>query len=173
VEKLTACAAISEIVPMKYRYLASAGIYCFTFPGSGVAPLISYSFIQYHPNVGWRGVYWLLVGINVLALSCWALFYFPPSFDKKHRNDEHNKKSYWVKHFDYVGTLLFAGGFVTFLMGLSWGGVVYPWKSAATISAIVVGFAFLVIFALWEIYAPLKEPLVPVHLFKNYECEST
>lgn len=160
---------VGEIVPIKYRYLASAGIYCFTFPGSGVAPIISYSFIQYHPSVGWRGVYWVLLGLNALALLCWTLFYFPPSFTKKHRHDEHNSKSYWIKHFDYVGTFLFAAGLVIFLMGLSWGGVVYPWESAATISAIVVGFALLVVFALWEIYAPLKEPLVPVHIFKNLE----
>ncbi|OIW22509.1 MFS general substrate transporter [Coniochaeta ligniaria NRRL 30616] len=103
---------VGEIVPIKYRYLASAGVYLFCFPGSG---------------------------------------------------------SYWIKHFDYVGTLLFAAGLVMFLMGLSWGGAVYPWNSAATISAIVIGFALLVAFALWEIYAPLKEPLVPVHLFKNLE----
>lgn len=136
-----------------------------------MAPIISYSFIQYHPSVGWRGVYWVLLGLNALALLCWTLFYFPPSFTKKHRHDEHNSKSYWIKHFDYVGTFLFAAGLVTFLMGLSWGGVVYPWESAATISAIVVGFAVLVVFALWEIYAPLKEPLVPVHIFKNLECK--
>lgn len=35
------------------------------------------------------------------------------------------------------------------------------------ISAIVVGGAVLAIFVLWEIYAPVKEPLVPMHLFKN------
>lgn len=72
-------------------------------------------------------------------------------------------------HFDYVGTFLYAGGLIMFLMGLSWGGAVYPWKSAATISAIVVGGVVLAIFVLWEIYAPLKEPLVPMHLFRNRE----
>ncbi|KAJ4367699.1 hypothetical protein N0V83_007284 [Neocucurbitaria cava] len=45
--------------------------------------------------------------------------------------------------------------------------MVYPWKSAAVISAIVVGFAVLVVFVLWEIYAPIKEPLIPMHLFQN------
>jgi sterol desaturase/sphingolipid hydroxylase (fatty acid hydroxylase superfamily) len=63
--------------------------------------------------------------------------------------------------------LLFAAGFIVFLMGLSWGGAVYPWKSAAVISAIVLGFATMVAFVLYECYAPIKEPLIPMHLFKN------
>ncbi|KAH7385824.1 fungal trichothecene efflux pump-domain-containing protein [Pyrenochaeta sp. MPI-SDFR-AT-0127] len=58
-------------------------------------------------------------------------------------------------------------GFVVFLMGLSWGGSLYPWRSAAVICAITIGFAVLVIFVLWEIYAPIKEPLIPMHLFLN------
>lgn len=53
------------------------------------------------------------------------------------------------------------------MMGLNWGGSVYPWKSGHVIGAIVAGFVGLVIFVLWESYAKLKEPLVPMHLFKN------
>ncbi|KAH7028983.1 fungal trichothecene efflux pump-domain-containing protein [Microdochium trichocladiopsis] len=70
-------------------------------------------------------------------------------------------------NFDYIGTLLFIAGFVVFLLGLSWGGSLYPWQSAAVITAIVGGFAVMAIFVLWEIYAPIKEPLVPMHLFRN------
>ena len=60
-------------------------------------------------------------------------------------------------------------GFLVFLLGLSWGGVVYPWKSAATITSIVVGFVTMVLFGLWEVFGPLKEPLIPVHLFDSRE----
>ena len=58
-------------------------------------------------------------------------------------------KAYWIKNFDYFGLLLFTAGFVVFVMGLSWGGAAYPWKSAAVITAIVGGFAVLVAFVLW------------------------
>lgn len=44
----------------------------------------------------------------------------------------------------------------------------YPWDSAIVISFLVVGVAVLVAFALWEIYAPLREPLLPVKLFKRF-----
>lgn len=32
----------------------------------------------------------------------------------------------------------------------------------------VVGGVTLIAFTLWEIYADLKEPLLPMHLFKNF-----
>ncbi|CAK7211014.1 hypothetical protein SCUCBS95973_000986 [Sporothrix curviconia] len=53
------------------------------------------------------------------------------------------------------------------MMGLNWGGSLYPWKSAAVICTIVVGVVALMAFLCWETFMPLKEPLVPVHLFRN------
>jgi hypothetical protein len=88
---------MGELVPMKYRYIGNAGLYLFCLPGSGFGPVISYAFVQ--SSVGWRGVYWLLLAFNATALILWVLFYFPPSFHKKHRNDI-DSKMYWVK----VGT---------------------------------------------------------------------
>jgi len=72
-----------------------------------------------------------------------------------------------LRDFDFVGTVLFIGGFLVFLLGLSWGGSVYPWKSAHVVATMVVGGFILIIFALWEACADLKEPLLPLHLFKN------
>ncbi|KAH8736418.1 fungal trichothecene efflux pump-domain-containing protein [Ilyonectria robusta] len=69
--------------------------------------------------------------------------------------------------FDYIGTAVYTGGLLVLMMGLNWGGSVYPWKSAHVIGAIVSGIVGLVLFVLWESYAKLKEPLVPMHLFKN------
>jgi hypothetical protein len=95
-------------------------------------------------------------------------FYFPPTFENKHKDQgDASKKSFWVKHYDYVGTVLFSAGFVIFLIGLNWGGSVYPWQSGKVIGFIVGGFAILVIFVLYEIYMPLKAPFMPMHLFKN------
>ena len=156
---------LQELLPMKYRYLGSGFIYLWSIAGSGFGPAIAYSFVTRY-SVGWRGVYWFLLAINVAALLCWVLFYFPPTFEEKHREDI-NSKMYWVKNFDYVGTFLFAAGIVVFILGLSWGGSVYPWKSGAVISAIIVGFAVLGIFVLWEIYGPLKQPFMPMRLFLN------
>lgn len=50
-------------------------------------------------------------------------------------------------------------------------GIVYvqllPSNSPTVIGLLVAGFATLVFFALWETFAPLKEPLTPTRLFTN------
>jgi len=157
---------MGELVPVKYRYVGNAGLYLFCIPSSGMAPAISTTFLVKYPSLSWRANYWLLLGINGAALICWVLFYFPPTFHQKHKRDIDDWK-HWVRHFDYIGVFLFSVGFVVFLLGLSWGGSVYPWKSAAVISAIVVGTAVLVVFVLWECFAKLEEPLIPIELFKS------
>lgn len=56
------------------------------------------------------GCYYLLIGVNAVALACWVLFYYPPDFHMKHGND---KIIEYVKNFDYVGTILYTGGLVS------------------------------------------------------------
>lgn len=58
-------------------------------------------------------------------------------------------------------------GLSLFIIGLSSGGVLHPWTTANVIAPIVVGFALLVAFGIYETVRPLKEPLVPMHLFKE------
>lgn len=74
-----------------------------------------------------------------------------------------------LKHFDWVGLVLWAGSALVFLMGLSWGGGLYPWKSAYVIGTLLGGAVGTVLFALWEWKLPIPgvEPFFPIHLFKN------
>jgi hypothetical protein len=109
--------------------------------------------------------YYLLIGINAVSAILYFLYYYPPTFHMKFNN---RTKMQQLKEFDFVGAFLFTVGLLLFLMGLSWGGSVYPWKSAATISALVIGIVGLIAFGCWETFANLKEPLVPVHLFQNF-----
>ena len=78
-----------------------------------------------------------------------------------------------MKDFDFVGLILLVGGLLIFLMGISWGGSYYPWKSTHVIATIVVGFLALVAFVIYESFVPLKEPLVPMYLFKNLPWVAT
>jgi len=101
---------LGELVPMKYRFLANAIVYLMEIPSLALAPVISNSFLIHYPSVGWRGNYYLLIALNAVAWICWVLFYHPPTFHMKHRND-----SVWkfIKNFDYVGTILYTGGLVS------------------------------------------------------------
>ncbi|KIW77150.1 hypothetical protein Z517_09596 [Fonsecaea pedrosoi CBS 271.37] len=153
---------MGELVPMRYRYFATGSLYLITYTGSGFGPIIALKLTEVNPSVGWRSVYYLLLGYNVLALILWTLFYYPPSFKIKHGTD---KKMHWIKNFDYVGSFLLTSGFVVFLFGISVGGTQFAWKSAPTILMIILGFLTMCAFLAWERFANLKEPLAPLHIF--------
>ena len=100
-----------------------ADLAAFCIPGSGLGGIVAYRFVVHYPAISWRGPYYLLIAINVVALVSWVLFYFPPTFDMKHKDQGNaSKKAFWIRHYDYVGTLLFTVGFVAFLIGLNWVG---------------------------------------------------
>jgi hypothetical protein len=97
--------------------------------------------------------------------------YFPPTFDDKYKHKKTKRQA--LIDFDFIGLILLVGGLLIFLTGISWGGSLYPWKSAHVIVTIVVGFLALVAFVLYEAFMSLNEPLVPMHLFKNIPWVAT
>lgn len=155
---------LGEIVPFKYRFAGSAFAYLWQLPTSGFGAATAYYFIL-KTSAGWRWCYYYLIIWNFLALVLFVLFYFPPTFKEKHEGDTVWN---WAKNFDYLGAVLFAAGMVLFLMGLTWGGNVHPWRSASVIATIVSGGLTLVAFFLWEIYAKPKEPFMPLYFFKSF-----
>lgn len=55
-----------------------------------------------------------------------------------------------LKTIDYGGQALFILGFGLVILALTWGGVTYPWKSAAVLTSLVLGLALVVCFILYE-----------------------
>ena len=102
--------------------------------------------------------------MNGLATLAFIFCYHPPTFEAKHGK---KSKLEFIKHFDYLGTFIIVLGLLLFLMGLSWGGTVYPWRSAHVIACMVVGALLTIGFFLYEAFMPLKEPLLPMYLLKN------
>lgn len=93
--------------------------------------------------------------------------YHPPTYDQLHVQG----KTKWqqFKELDFIGIFLFVAGIIVFLIGLSWGGTTYPWKSAAVICALVLGGLTLVAFGLYEAYIFKGQALMPLRLFKKLE----
>ncbi|KAK5329097.1 hypothetical protein LTR70_000933 [Exophiala xenobiotica] len=155
----------NELVPMKYRYITNGWIYLWCFPTGGFGAAISKAFILY-TKPGWRSCFYLLIALNLISGLLYTIFYHPPTFYMKHRT---RTKTQQMKIFDYVGAALFVAGLILFEIGFLWGGGVYPWSSARVLCTLLIGAATLVVFVLWELYAPIKEPLVPMKLFKNVQ----
>jgi len=70
-----------------------------------------------------------------------------------------------LKAIDWLGSVLIVGGTVMFLLGLEYGGVNYPWKSAPVICLLIFGIVTIGLFFLneWKLAA---HPIMPLRLFK-------
>jgi hypothetical protein len=61
----------------------------------------------------------------------------------------HHSKRSILKQLDIIGIILFTGGLVCFVLGVSWGGQTYPWISGQVIGTIIGGAFILVGFVFW------------------------
>ncbi|KAJ4366143.1 hypothetical protein N0V83_007778 [Neocucurbitaria cava] len=154
---------IGELVPVKYRFIFNAIIFVFSFPTAGFGAAVSTAFIT-KTEAGWRWAYYLLIIINGLTTLLYAAFYFPPTFHQKHGRDHVSK---FLRTFDWGGLFLYTAGLVLFILGLSSGGNLYPWKDARVLAPLVIGTLCLVALFVYESYANLSQPLIPIHFFKN------
>lgn len=154
--------AVGELVPNKYRPAVLSLIFLTNAPFASFGPIIARSFIT--GGLGWRWCFYINIIDVGLAIILLYLFYHPPTFGHLHQ-----RKTKWqlLKGLDYLGIFLWTAGLTVLLMGASWGGTIYPWNSAATISSLVVGAALLVALFAWEATAKLEYPAIPVKLFAN------
>lgn len=155
--------AISELVSNKHRPLWIAGIFFSSFGIACFGPVIAQALVT-GTTAGWRWSYYLNIIVSGLAIILFLFFYHPPDFHLLHKN---RSKMDQIKRQDFIGFVLFVGGLSLFIMGLSWGGQLYAWKSPHVISTIVIGFLALAAFVLYDLYAHKGDPLLPVHLFKR------
>ncbi|KAG8527086.1 uncharacterized protein KY384_008515 [Bacidia gigantensis] len=83
--------------------------------------------------------------------------------------DIETPKTNWIaglKAIDWIGVLTISGGTVMFLLGLEYGGVNYPWKSATVICLLVFGIATVALFFTNE-WKLARYPVMPIRLFKS------
>jgi hypothetical protein len=71
-----------------------------------------------------------------------------------------------LRRIDYVGTVIFVGSTTSFLIPLTWGGVMYDWDSWRTLVPLIVGVVGCVGFGVYEAFVA-SDPIIPTVLFKN------
>jgi MFS family permease len=67
---------------------------------------------------------------------------------------------------DWIGSVLFIASTTSFLLGLTWGGVLYPWNSYQALVPLILGALGCVAFAFYEAYLA-NNPIIPLVLFHN------
>lgn len=185
---------IGELIPNKYRAIANGFILATAIPFSVFGPVVARSFIL-HTAQKWRWSYYLNIIMSGIVVILYTLFYHPPTYKMLHAR-RGKKMNVWAA-IDIGGCILFSLALVLFLLGMSWGGQRYPWKSAHVIGTLVGGVAGFVAFVLYgmslinflmvysmllttnntvsqlELYIPLDYPFIPLKLFKNFAYVNT
>src|SRR4051794_39080032 len=89
------------------------------------------------------------------------LYYFPPA----HPRGLPTKQA--LRELDYGGAILFILSATITLTGIVYAGIM-PSSSPKVIGTLVAGLGFLVVFALYETFMPLKQPLTPTRVFTRH-----
>lgn len=136
--------ALAELIPYKWRGYNNALLFFMAIPFSTFGPIIARNFIT--TSQGWRWSYYVNLILTGLAITLAFTFYHPPIFEQLHTRASKRKV---LRDLDYIGILLFVAGLVLFLIGLSWGGQIYPWATAHTLCTLLIGLALIVGFFMW------------------------
>ncbi|CAI6340163.1 unnamed protein product [Periconia digitata] len=157
---------LGELVPNKQRGPIVTLVFASSLPFAVFGPIIARTFIE-KTAAGWRWSYYLGIILSGITIILYQFFYHPPTYEQLHVGGKPKWQQF--KELDFVGIFLFIAGTVLFLIGLSWGGTTYPWTSAAVLCTILIGFATLVAFGLYEQYVFKGQAIMPPRLFKKLE----
>ena len=147
---------ISDLFSMRSRslYLGFAGLMYATAGAAG--PLIGGVFTTL---VNWRWCFW--INLPVCGISFVLLLLFL---------DVHNPRTNLregIMAVDWFGTFSILAITVLLLLGLDFGGAIFPWSSPKVICLIVFG-ALMVGFFVFSEKRLAKYPLMPLSIFKNW-----
>ena len=146
---------ITDLVPLRERG-NWFGFQSLTWAvGSVTGPLVGGVFAQ---KVTWRWIFWInlpFCGLGFLTIPFCLRLNHPPG---------HLRSK--LLHFDWAGAILLTTSTTSFLMPVSWGGVMFPWSSFRTLVPLILGICGLFAFFVYDSYV-VKTPLIPLGILSN------
>ncbi|KKK22382.1 hypothetical protein P175DRAFT_0500902 [Aspergillus ochraceoroseus IBT 24754] len=146
---------VTDLVPLRLRGKYFGFLSGMWSVGSVTGPILGGGFSQ---SVNWRWIFYInypFIGVGAVCILLFLkLNILPTSLAEK------------LRQIDYVGTIIFVGSLSSFLIPLTWGGILYSWDSWRTLVPLIVGVCGLVVFAYYE-YRFAKDPIMPPVIFQN------
>ncbi|KAK6857722.1 hypothetical protein PG995_005421 [Apiospora arundinis] len=151
---------ISDLFSVRKRslYLGYVG-FVWALAGSS-GPLIGGAFTQFD----WRWCFWINLPIGGLTFLLLSLFL-----------DVHNPRTRiaeGVKAINWIGTFSILAVILLLLLGLDFGGAIFPWNSPKVICLIVFG-GLMIGFFLFSEQRLAKYPIIPLTVFKSGSNNAT
>lgn len=146
-------------MPNKWRALGLAWTELNLLPFATFGPLFSRLLLQ---HVTWRWVFYLGIISGVICFVGTLVFYIPPLKPLRDRT-----RMELLAELDYIGIFLYTSGLTLFLLGLGWGGVSYPWKSAAVLAPLILGALIFICCFIYDFSGRPKRPLFPYRLLSR------
>ncbi|KAG9009514.1 hypothetical protein FRB94_014201 [Tulasnella sp. JGI-2019a] len=145
---------VADLVPLAQRglYMGLIGMVWAVAAASG--PPIGGAF----SDSSWRWLFYMNVPLTAIAIVGVAIF-----LNVRAPKDDFRSK---MKRMDWIGNFIVVAATSATIIGLTWGGVRYPWSSFRVVVPLVLGLVGLVAFLAYEAKYPL-EPVVPWKLVKN------
>lgn len=147
---------VCDLVPLRERGKFMGIIFAVFALGSSLGPFIGGAIAQRD----WRWVFWINLPIAAVSLALLVLFL--------HVNyDRQSSAASRLRRIDYTGNAILIASVTAILIALSYGGTSYSWSSLHVLVPLLLGFAGIGSFLLYESSRWCMQPMTPVQHFKN------
>ena len=119
---------LTDMVPLRDRSKYLALISTVWAIGSVSGPIVGGGLAQ---NGLWRWTFWM--NLPIIAVGFVGIMLF---LDLKHRPRSISAK---LAEIDHIGSFIFVGSTTSFLIPITWGGVMFPWSSWQTLVPLLLG----------------------------------
>ncbi|KAJ7840764.1 iron permease [Mycena leptocephala] len=148
---------LSDLVPLRQRGAYQGMIGLIWSVASVLGPVVGGAFTQ-RKSFTWRGLFYLNLPLTGITIILCLLF-----LDLKIPHSSFRDK---MRRIDWVGNLLVVASSTSFLLGLTWGGIRFPWGSAQVLAPLIIGAFGLAAVVLYEAKVP-AEPTIPWRVLSN------
>jgi MFS family permease len=144
---------MKDIVPSRPRPFYAGIIFGFGAIGAALGPIIGSVLLE---RASWKTLFYIMIpfsGLLLLAIPWLSI------------SDEELVAGRQILGIDWTGGFIFTGSLVSLLLGITWGGELYPWNSWRVILTVAAGGLGLLAALVYE-KSGASQPFIQFHILR-------